>query len=248
MDEVSVLQRQTNVLAVAPLLADGIALVAAILLFSPLIRQLEMPSGSNALLICIAYVLFLSGVYLVRKLYPLDGMMVPDSVISSRVRGLFASLFGLVIAAVIAHQLGYFASLQVTGIGDLNEGAVAAFYAFAPGAWLGFALIYVLVLAFPVRPTLHFPAPKYAAAALFGLITHQLMLLVMAAELTTVLSPFSSFSWAILFAGLLLALFLPPRILYTARFAPPGSPLLIISIATLLLPIIYYTLQFTVHH
>jgi hypothetical protein len=74
------------------------------------------------------------------------------------------------------------------------------------------------------------------------------MLLVMAAELTTVLSPFSSFSWAILFAALLLALFLPPRILYTARFAPPGSPLLIISIATLLLPIIYYTLQFTIHY
>jgi hypothetical protein len=157
-----------------------------------------------------------------------------------------AFLFGLVMAAVIAHQLGYFASIQVTGIGDINEGATAAFYTFAPGAWLGFAMFYILVLAFPVRPTLVFPSPQYSLVALLGLLSNQLMLLVMAAELTAVLAPLDSFWWALLFPILLLALVLPPRILYAARFAPSGSPLFISSIAGLLLPVGYCLIQFII--
>jgi hypothetical protein len=240
---VTVLQRQTNILAAAPLLADGVALVGAILLLAPLVRQLETPSGSNALLICTAYILFLSGIYLVRKLYHLEGIIDPDSVISSRVRGLFALLFGLVMVTMIAHQLGYFASVRVTDIGDLNEGAVAAFYTFAPGAWLGFALIYILVLAFPVRPVFLLPDPKYVAAALFGLLSHQLMLLVMAAEIATVFSPFSSLWRAILFVALLLMLFIPPRAMYIARFIRRSSPLFIGALLGLLLPILYCALR-----
>lgn len=243
---VTVLQRPTNLLSITPLLADGLFLLVAIRLFTPLVHQLTVPSGINALLVSMVFVLFCFGVYYVRKLHAVDENDVPDEVLPSKVRGVLAFLFGLVMAAVIAHQLGYFASIQVTGIGDINEGATAAFYSFAPGAWLGFAMFYVLVLAFPVRPTLSFPASKYTFVALVGLSSQQVMLLVMAAELAAVLSAFSSFWGPVIFTALLLALFLPPRILYAICFASPGTPLFIGSVVSLLLPIIYCTLQLIV--
>jgi hypothetical protein len=149
----------------------------------------------------------------------------------------------LAIAGAIAHQLGYFASIQVTGIGDIDEGATAAFYSFAPGAWLGFAMLYILVLAFPVRLTIPVGTTKYTAAALFGLATYGLLLLVLAAELAAVLSPLSPFWGAIWFIAVLLLLFLPPRILLAARFSSPGTPLFIASLITPLLPIIYCATQ-----
>jgi hypothetical protein len=227
---------------------DGVAVVAAAWLFTPLVQRLSTPAGTNALLVSTVFILFCFAVYAVRKLHPAAGesSSEADGLLSSRVRGVLAFFCGLVMTAVIAHQLGYFASIQVTGIGDINEGGVAAFYSFAPGAWLGFAMLYILVLAFPVRPTISFPSTKYTAAALFALLGQQLMLLVMAAEMAAV---FTTLPWvvgAFLLVGLLLLLFLPPRLLLATRMSLARSPLLMSSLLTLLLPIIYCTAQFIV--
>lgn len=244
-----VLQRQNSWLSIAPLAADLLVMLLAIFLFLPLAHQLLVPAGLNALLVTVAFIAFSIGVYGVRKLEASNPAAAPDNgdnFLPSRLRGALAFLFGLVMAGAIAHQLGYFASIQVTGIGDINEGATAAFYSFAPGAWLGFAMLYVLVLAFPLRPTVSVGSARYTSATLFGLATFGFMLLVLAAELAVVLMPLSSLWGMIWFVALLLLLFLPPRILLSARLSPPGTPLFIASLITPLLPIIYCVTQLAI--
>lgn len=246
MKAMSVLQRHNTVLSFAPLVADILVMLLAIPLFLPLAHQLLAPSGLNALLMTGGFILFGIGVYIVRKLTAVNETTDPDQVLSSRLRGVLAFLFGLVLVGAIAHQLGYFASIQVTDIGDIDEGATAAFYTFAPGAWLGFAMLYILVLAFPVRPTIPVGNATYTAAALFTLLTYGLMLLLLAAELAVVLTPLSPFWRLVWFIVLLLLLFLPPRLLLAARFSPPGTPLFIASLITPLLPIIYCATQLAI--
>ena len=81
-----------------PLAADGMAAVALILLLPALATRLIAPSGWNALLLAIFYLLFCIGVYLVRKLLPAPqggSWLPPGWLMRPKVLGFLGVIFGL---------------------------------------------------------------------------------------------------------------------------------------------------------
>lgn len=222
--------------AVAPL-ADLAALSALLLVMPRLVRPLQQPSGWNVLLIVLVYLLFCAGVYLLRKLIPQPeaGRWQPPAwFMDRRVRGVIGLLFGLLLMTAIAYQLGFFEAIQMLSPGALEEGSTAAFYVFGPGAWLGFSMLYILVLAFTVRPTLPPHAAHYATVALLALLFTNTMLLIATAQITGLISQWGM-RGVMPFVAVLTLLtlaFLPPRLLYQNR-QPHLSGLISMSILLL---------------
>lgn len=231
--------RESNLLmALLPLLVDGGAAIILLLWMPVLSARLLEPSGLNALLLVILYVLFCIGVYLSRKLLPQAGnarWLPPAWLMNPKVRGALGLLFALFLTTTFAYQLGYFESLFQIRAGLLNEGATAAFLVYAPGAWLGFAMLVILVLAFPVDTNVPADSNRYAVLALLSLIfTNSLLLFTSAQSLAMIsglaLSPGMGL-WLLVLAALTLS-FLPARAIYQSRQPTLGGWL---SFALLLL-------------
>ncbi|MEZ4515867.1 MAG: hypothetical protein R3C44_03170 [Chloroflexota bacterium] len=182
------------------------------------------------------YILFLVGVFMLRKLLPAppaDGEWW-----SPVVRGILAAIFGLLLTTALAWQLGFFESLPSADPRVLGEGEAAAYFVFAPGAWLGVSMLYILFLAFPVNETIPESKGQFLAYALFGLITPALMLVAMAAQGQVMLPGTNPILWFIGAVITLLIMFIPPRLLYASRVFPiPGqaATLSLISLSVVIL-------------
>jgi hypothetical protein len=98
----------------------------------------------------------------------------------------------------------------------LGEGQAAAFFVFAPSAWLGVSLFYIPVLAFTVTTTVALDTGRYTIQSLFGLLAVNEMLLFAAAQLKA-LAGESSLGWFVSSLVLLTIWFGPPRWLYAEK-------------------------------
>lgn len=211
-------QRSLFIAILPALLADAAGLVAMFLLFPPLAARLSAPGGINALLLSGGFILFCVGVFWLRRLRPMDGGEGEWAPRNWRVA--LAIAFAAVMSLAIAWQLGFFRSGLQVDTRDLGEGGSASYFVFGPGAWLGFAALYVLVLGFTVQPSITPDNPRWTTGAALGLLATNLMLLLLSAQLRAVAGE-AAWWLPLIFAGLLL-LFLPPRLVYIAR--GPGFP------------------------
>ena len=210
---------------IAPLLADSLATILLFWLMPQLARLFSTPSGLNALLVLVGYILFSTGVFLLRKLEGIGDVSEGPIIIPSR-RQVFiglAILFGIGMMLFLAQQLGYL-NLIFTDPYSLGEGQAAAFFVFAPSAWLGVSLLYIPVLAFTVTPTIMPGTVRYEIQSLYALLTSNGMLLLAAAQLKALINDggFGSFIFSLL---LLAAWFGPPRWLYWEK--RPSLPSLV---------------------
>ena len=206
-----------------PILADVAAFVAMLFLWPDFAQGLEEPSGWNALLLTLFYLLFCVGVYLIRKLEPQAAekhWQPPAFFLNPRVRAFLAFIFGLLMMTTVAYQIGYFESIQSIGITTLDEGDSSALLVYMPGALLGFSMLYILVLAFPVQANIPAESWKYPILAICGLLLANSMLFFTTAQakaMTVALSlPDSVVVYVVSFLVLLLS-FAPPRLLYQNR-------------------------------
>lgn len=200
------------------LLADVAGLAAMFVLFPPLAQRLNEPNGINALLLSGGFVVFCLGVYWLRRLQPMAGGEGEWAARNWRVA--LAVLFALTMSLAIAWQLGFFRSGLQVDTREIGEGGSASYFVFGPGAWLGFSALYVLVLAFTVRPSVTPGSRRWTAVATLSLLATNVMLLLLSAQARSFAGE-AALWLPLLFAGLLL-LFLPPRLVYVAR--GPGFP------------------------
>jgi len=216
----AVMRNQTSLLpAILPaLVADVAGLIAMFVWFPPLAERLEEPGGLNALLLSGGFIVFCLGVFWLRRLRPAEGGDGEWAARNWRVA--LAVLFALVMSLAIAWQLGFFRSGLQVDTRDLGEGGSASYFVFGPGAWLGFAALYILVLGFTVRPSVEPGSGRWSAVATLGLLAANGMLLLLSAQAQALVGQ-AALWLPLLYAGLLL-LFLPPRLVYIAR--GPGFP------------------------
>ena len=220
--------------ALAAIGTDILTLVTAQLVMPSLVSRMMTPNGWNALLISGAFFLFVVGVYLFRRMKP-----TPEGVTEWLPRGGRAALalfFAFVLSLALAWQLGFFASAAQVDTTQMGEGGAASYFVFGPGAWLAFSLIYVLVFAFAVEPTIAPESGRYLAAAAVGLPATGFMLLVMAAQ-GRVIAAGWGIGGSLLAFGVLLALFLPPRLLYLSKVTGPRSATTLLVAAVMLVMI-----------
>lgn len=232
------MKKNEMILIVVPL---GVDLLALLVLVSRLGSQtLQKPAGLNALAVGVLYALLCIGIYLIRKLKSptsVSRWLPPKWLLNTKVRAVLALLFGLMLVTMLAYQLGYFVSaldLRTTGMG---EGDSAAFFVFAPGAWLGFSMLYILVLAFPVNSNIEPGSSKYMLVAILGLLMVQGMLLFTVMQIQNwylLASGNARFLWGALVLLFLLIAFVPPRVLYQKRvpFLPGWISLVILLLAS----------------
>ena len=206
--------------ALPALAADAVALLALFTLFPSLVPGLAEPSGVNALLLSLGFLFFCIGVYVLRRLLPVGGG--EGEWATRNWRAALAVLFAAAMSLAIAWQLGFFQSGLQVDTRDLGEGGSASYFVFGPGAWLGFAMLYVLVLAFNVRPSIPPVSGRWAAAATLGLLAANGMLLLLSAQAAAMLG--DSGLWLPAIYVLLLLLFAPPRLIYIARATDFPSP------------------------
>lgn len=213
-------REKTDVLLTAvPILADSVILLLLLLLLRPLAVRLGDPASLNVLWLGGAYVLLCLGVYVIRKLEPAPGAsghVWPGP----KTRGLLGALFGLMMMTAVAWQLGFFEAALTIDPMELGEGEAASFFVFAPSAWLGLSLFYVIVLAFNVTPTIGRESDNYSWLALAGLLGVNAMLLVATAQLRAVAAEAATGGRLLWIAGvflLFLLFFGPPRLLYLSR-------------------------------
>ena len=198
-----------------PLLADGLALILSLPLLPSLANRFTTPSGLNALLIFAGYVLFCSGVFLLRKLADKPDRSDRPVRFTRQLFIILAIFFGIGMMLFLSQQLGYL-DLIFTDPYSLGEGQAAAFFVFAPGAWLGVSLFYIPVLAFTVTPTVAPDSGRYTFQSLFGLLAMNGMLLLAASQLKALASS-SGVGWFVSSLVLLTIWFGPPRWLYEEK-------------------------------
>jgi hypothetical protein len=220
-----------------PFLVDGAALMTAVLWLPPLAARLEQPSGLNALLLVVLYLLFCSGVYLSRKLLPQvenSRWLPPAWLLEPKVLAACGLGFALLMATTFAYQLGYFEAILQVSAGQMGEGTSAAFLVYAPGAWLGFSMLVILVQAFPVNANVP-PGGRYTLFALLALLFSDGLLLFSGAQARAMLAGLGLTPgiglWPAVLAAFLVSFF-PARAIYQSRLPGLGSWL---SFALLLL-------------
>jgi hypothetical protein len=219
----------------APLvLADGLTFIGLFAFLPTLAGLFKEPNGINALVLSLGFLVFCAGVFFLRRLQPAndkDGEWLARSL-----RIIMAVIFALTMSLAIAWQLGFFESGPLVDTRDLGEGGSAVYFVFAPGAWLGFAFIYVLVLAFSVSPSMSSEDRKRPVIAFLCLMAINAMLLLLSAQAYAIFGG-RGLIWIPLVFAWLFILFLPPRLLYLARMSERSSgevPLIIGALIALL--------------
>jgi hypothetical protein len=216
--------RESNLLLVTlPLIADAGAALLIFLWLPALSMRLVEPSGWNALVLVLLYLLFCIGVYLSRKLLPQSetGRWSPPAWLTNpKIRGLLGFIFALFMATTFAYQLGYFEAIYQIRAGLLEEGSTAAFFVYAPGAWLGFSMLVILVLAFPVDSNIPPGNYRYAPLAFLSLVFTDALLVFSTAQTRAMvigldLSPGIDL-WLVVLAAFTLSFF-PARAIYQNR-------------------------------
>lgn len=216
---------------------DVVTLVVAWWALPELVSRLQQPDGWNALLVSGVFILFVVGVFLLRRL-----KATPQGASEWLTRGTRAALalfFAFILSLMLAWQLGFFASVFQADTTQMGEGGAASYFVFGPGAWLAFSLIYVLVFAFRVEPALDEGKLGYWIAALLGLVAAAGMTLVMAAQAQVIGQSLAGGWWWALLAFVALALlFLPVRLLYLSRTTGLRSPPAGLAVAGLLVALV----------
>jgi hypothetical protein len=224
---------------------DALAFAATHFVMPGLVERLTVLGGMNALLVAGTFLFFCVGVFLFRTMH-----VSPAGTAQWLPRGVgiaLALFFAFIISLAIAWQMGFFASMGLVDTRELGEGGSAAYFVFAPGAWLAFSLLYVLVFAFNVTPRIEPGGAGYYLAALVGLTATDVMLLVLASQGRAVLLETGAAAWwAILAFLLLIILFLPPRLLFVARALGLRSPMAYFVIAAFLLVLGIYATQMVI--
>jgi hypothetical protein len=206
-----------------PLLADGLAFILSFSLLPFLANRFITPSGLNALLIFVGYLLFCSGVLLLRKLCSAPGNPRRSASFPRQLFIILAILFGIGMMLFLSQQLGYL-DLIFTDPYSLGEGQAAAFFVFAPSAWLGVSLFYIPVLTFTVTATVAPDSGRYLFQSFFGLLAVNGMLLLAASQLKALASR-GGVGWFLLSLILLILWFGPPRWRYEEKQPDLLSPL-----------------------
>lgn len=210
-------------MAALPVAVDAVAALLIIFWLAPLTARLQEPSGLNALLVVLLYILFCFGVYLSRKLLPRPGSArwaPPEWFQNPKVRGAFGLVFAFFMATTFAYQLGYFEAIFQLRAGLLEEGSTAAFLVYAPGSWIGFSLLVILVLAFPVDSNLEPGNLLYVILAALSLIAVDSLLVFTTAQAQAMIRslafPNGVLLWLAVLAAFTLSL-LPARAIYQSR-------------------------------
>ncbi len=226
-------QRQSLYSGLFAVLADAATLIIIQLVSPRLVARFRSPGGWNALLVGGVFVLFVIGVYLFRRL-----KATPQGSAEWLTRGRRTALalaFAFVISLVLAWQLGFFTSASQVDTKQMGEGGSASYFVFGPGAWLAFSLVYVLVFAFNVEPTIEPNRPGYWIAGLFGLLATAAMLALFAVQAQAIIPAAGAVWWALLAFLALILLLLPPRLEYLARTVGIRSPVAYGVVAVFLL-------------
>jgi hypothetical protein len=206
-----------------PVIADGMTFLAMLILLPVFAQRLEEPSGWNALLLILFYLLFCVGVYMIRKLESQaesSRWQPPAFFLDHRVRAVLAFLFGLLMMTTVAYQIGYFESIQSMGASTLDEGDSSALFVYMPGALLGFSMLYILVLAFPVHSNITADSKQFPVLALMGLVLANGMLFFTTAQakgMATALGLPDGVGVYVASFLVLLISFAPPRLLYQSK-------------------------------
>lgn len=203
-----------------PAVVDGVTIWALITWMPTFTQKLENPSGWNAFRLVSFYICFSIGVYLIRKLEPLQkpgGWQPPALFMNQKSRVVLAFLFGLLMMTTAAFQIGYFESILSIGSATLDEGDSSALLVYMPGALLGFSMLYILVLAFPVQSNVLLRSRWYWFVLVVGLFFTNGMLFFTVSQAAAVVSALHRMGGIGLIVVLFIALFLsfaPPRLLY----------------------------------
>lgn len=140
-------------------LADAAAMLGAIL-FGPwlvarfsyqFVQNLEFTAIENALIMAALYVLFLIGVWQLRKIEFDETNALPD-----RLLQVAAVLFAAVFAFVFADLSGFIDSMRFVNFGEMGN---ATYMLFTAGIFVFFPLTYLLTLVTPVEKTIS-PTPS----------------------------------------------------------------------------------------
>jgi hypothetical protein len=229
-------------LALMAFLVDVVTFAASHLVLPALVPVMQQKGGTSALVLGGAFLLFVAGVFVFRKMQTTPHG--DETWLSRGWRTALALLFAFVISLGLAWQLGFFDSGLVLDTRQMGEGGSMSYFVFGPGAWLAFSLLYVLVFAFNVTPSIAYGGAGYALAALFGLVATDAMLIVFVAQARAVLLEMGAPWWWVLLALLLLILlFGPPRLLYVSRTIGLRSPPAYIVVALFLLVLGVYATQ-----
>lgn len=219
--------------AIMALLVDVVTFLALLLFLPRLTSIMADLGGLSALLVGGAFLLFVVGVFLIRRLTPTPRGNAEW--LSRNRRAGLALFFAFVISLALAWQLGFFASAAQVDTTQMGEGGASSYFVYGPGAWLAFSLLYVLVFAFRVTPGINF-GWGYIAAALFGLAAANGMLIVLVAQGQVILAAAGGgWGWAIPAFLVLVLMFGPPRLLYLSRTTGLTSPAAYSVIAVFLL-------------
>jgi len=228
--------KQSNnfVYGLLALAVDGVTLIVAQFLLPRLIPRMQTPDGWNALWVSGAFLMFVIGVFFIRRMRATTAG-APDWLTRGQ-RSALALAFAFFLSLALAWQLGFFASASQVDTTQMGEGGAASYFVFGPGAWLAFSLIYVLVFAFRVEPSIDEGSGAYWGAALFGLAAAAVMLLVLTAQANVVAQSLGGgWLWTVLAFAVLALLFLPVRQLYLSRTTGLRAPVGYAATASLVL-------------
>lgn len=213
--------------AVLPVIVDGLAFLAILFVLPGFALRLEQPSGWNALSLVLFYLMFCVGVYLIRKLEAREQIsrwQPPSIFLDPKVRALLAFLFGLLMMTTLAYQIGYFESIQSLGSAALDEGDSSALIVYMPGALLGFSMLYILILAFPVQSNVSSDRRLFPILAFLGLVLANNMLFFGTAQARAITTALGIKDGPALFVAsflLVLLSFAPPRLIYQNKRPQP---------------------------
>jgi hypothetical protein len=216
-------QNQEIVWTALPVLIDAGIALAIFLTLPALSSRLAEPSGLNALLLVLLYLVYAVGVYFSRKLLPGEGdyrWAPPAWSRDPKVRGVMGLIFAFFMATTFAYQLGYFESIFDLRAGLLQEGSTAALLVYAPGSWLGFSMLMILVLAFPVDSNVEPGETRYAALAVLSLLLTDSLLVFAGAQVNAMVKSMGAQTsmglWLLVLAAFVISL-LPARAVYQRR-------------------------------
>ena len=225
-------------------LSDGLAGLVGMLGFTAVTTWFHsITPGWQVLTIGILYTLFCTAVYQLRQLAPQlpqeEGRLpLPDMHQRANTLGILAGLFGIILAVLFLDLLGYWQSIFIVNDRQLGAGESSAFFAYAPGAFVATALLYILILSGKNEGVIPLDSNRYHLTTLLTLLGINGMLLAFSVvfqgivQTWTAVSPLLTFPLIFL---LLLLLLGPPRLWYLTK-RPLYSPLL-----TFLLLLLYYS-------
>lgn len=213
-----------------PLLVDAVTLLLLALYLPLMAVPLKDPAGLNALFLVLFYLLFCVGVYFIRKLRPLPAgnrWQPPAILTDPKTLAFLAFLFGLLMMTTSAYQIGYFQTVQSIASATLDEGDSSALLVYMPGALLGFSMLYILVLAFPIKASNAPRSRSFWMLIFLGLLFTNGMLLISSAQagaFKDLLAEPQAISVFVLAFFALLISFGPPRLLLQTKCPSTVAP------------------------